>query len=71
MTNTCLLRNKIESSGYKMQFVAQKIGLTYQGFLNKLNNKSEFRANEIQRLYRLLDLTEQERVNIFFAEDVD
>lgn len=67
MTNTKLLREKIEQSGYKLRFIAEKIGITYQGFLNKINNRSEFRANEIQVLYDLLGLTEEERVAIFFA----
>ena len=67
MTNTELLREKIEKSGYKLQFIAQKIGITRQGLLNKINNRSEFRANEIQVLYDLLGLTAEERVAIFFA----
>lgn len=67
MTNTELLREKIDQSGYKLRFIAEKIGITYQGLLNKINNRSEFRANEIQALYDLLDLTEEERVAIFFA----
>ena len=71
MTNTELLREKIEQSGYKLQFIAKKVGITYPGLLNKINNKSEFRANEIQALYDLLGLSEAERVAIFFAERVD
>lgn len=51
MTNTELLREKIDQSGYKLRFIAKKIGITYQGLLNKINNRSEFRANEIQALY--------------------
>ena len=31
MTNTELLREKINASGYKLQFVAEKCGLTYFG----------------------------------------
>ncbi|MDY5940999.1 MAG: toxin-antitoxin system, antitoxin component, Xre family protein [Eubacteriales bacterium] len=68
MTNIELLREKIEQSGYKLQFIAKKIGITYQCLLNKINNKSEFRAYEIQALYDLLGLTEEERVAIFFAK---
>lgn len=67
MTNTELLREKIEQSGYKLQFIAKKVGITYQSLLNKINNRSDFRANEIQALYELLKLTEEERVEIFFA----
>ena len=71
MTDTKLLREKIEQSGYKLQFIAKKVGITYQGLLNKINNKSEFRANKIQALYNLLGLTEKERIAIFFAANVD
>ncbi len=48
MTNTELLRKRIDQSGYKMSFIAQKLKLSYQGLLNKINNKSEFKASEIQ-----------------------
>lgn len=71
MTNTELLREKIEQSGYKLRFIAEKLGITYQGLLNKINNRSEFRAKEIQVLYNLLSLTEEERIAIFFTQEVD
>ena len=71
MTDSKLLREKIEQSGYKLQFIAKKVGITYQGLLNKINNRSEFRATEIQALYDLLRLNESERMAIFFAENVD
>ncbi len=71
MTNTKLLRERIDQSGYKIRFVAEKIGLTYQGLLNKINNRRQFRADEIQALYELLDLSEEDRVAIFFATEVD
>lgn len=71
MTNTELLREKIALSGYKMTFIAQKCGLTYQGFLNKLNNESEFRSGEILALRELLDISCEEADAIFFAKAVD
>ena len=67
MTNTKLLREKLEQSGYKLQYIADKMGITYQSLLNKINNRSEFRASEIQALHDILGLTEVERVEIFFA----
>lgn len=67
MTDTNLLREKIDLSGYKLRFIAKKTGITYQSLLNKINNRSEFRANEIQSLYNLLGMTENERVAIFFC----
>ena len=38
MTNTELLREKIDQSGYKLRFIAKKIGITYQGLLNAMVN---------------------------------
>lgn len=71
MTNTELLREKITASGYKLTFIAQKCGLTYQGFLNKLNNESEFRSGEIMAIRELLNIPCDEADDIFFAKNVD
>lgn len=70
MTDTELLYEKIKQSGLKICFIAWKLGLSRQGFYNKVNNKSEFNAKEIQLLYSLLGLTEKERIKIFFAKNV-
>lgn len=71
MTNEALLRSKIKKSGYKMQFIAESIGLTYQGFFNKLTGKYEFNAREIVNLCKLLNISSTERDRIFFAKQVD
>ena len=67
MTDTILLKQKIGESGYKLRFIAKKLGITYAGLLKKTNNESEFKASEIQILYNLLNLTETERNEIFFC----
>ena len=46
MTNATLLKAKIDASGYKMKYVADRIGLTYQGFLNKIRNKTRYRSRK-------------------------
>ncbi|MEY8317718.1 helix-turn-helix transcriptional regulator [Oscillospiraceae bacterium 50-58] len=71
MTNTQLLREKMEQSGYKLRFIAAKLGITYQGFLNKVENKTEFTASEIHILFDLLNMSEAERNSIFFAVNVE
>lgn len=68
MTDTDLLRLKIDESGYKMRFIAEKCGITYQAFLNRLNNKVEFRADEVRVLIVLLDLTDDEVAKIFYQK---
>ena len=71
MTDTQLLREKIEKSGYKLRFIAAKLGITYPGFLKKINNETEFKASEIQILYDLFNMDGAERDAIFFAVNVD
>jgi len=61
-----LLRKKIDDSGYKLQYIAEKCGLTYQGFLPKLKGERQFVASEIAVLTRLLNLTPEEQQLIFF-----
>ena len=67
MTNTTLLKAKIDASGYKMKYIADRIGLTYQGFLNKIRNKTDFTASEIKGLCELLHIETEEMEQIFFA----
>ena len=71
MTNKDLLEKYIEKSGYKKSFLAKKIGVTAYGFLLKVNNKSEFKATEIETLCTLLNISVEERMAIFFAKQVD
>ena len=50
-----------------MKYIATKIGLSYQGFLNKLQNKTDFTAPEIKGLRELLCISTDEAEKIFFA----
>ena len=67
VTNTTLLKEKIDASGYKMKYIANRIGLSYQGFLNKIRNKTDFTAPEIKSLCELLHIGTEEMEQIFFA----
>lgn len=66
MTNTELLKKKIDESGYKIKFIAEKLGISYYGFLRKVNNDSEFKIKEVQTLCKLLNIRNEEREKIFF-----
>jgi hypothetical protein len=71
VTNTSLLEQYIEKSGYKKSFIAQQLGITAYGFTLKINNKSEFKANEIAILCKLLKINARDKEAIFFAKRVD
>lgn len=66
-----MLKNYIKESGYRIYFIAEKLGITYQALINKINNKSEFKQTEISVLTNLLDIDSETREKIFFANAVD
>lgn len=71
MTDVELLQKVLDESGFRMDFVAKKMGLTYQGFRNKVTGKSEFKTREVTKLCDILGLTSEMRDRIFFARKVD
>lgn len=68
MTNTTLLEEYIKKSGYKKGFIAKQLGLTSYGFTLKVNNKSEFKANEMTILCKILKINAKDKEAIFFAK---
>lgn len=68
MTNTTLLEEYIEKSGYKKSFIAKALGITAYALTLKINNKSEFKAGEIDILCKLLNIGIRDRMRIFFAQ---
>lgn len=72
MTDTERLRKIISKSGLKYSYIAEKIGLTYQGFKNKIENKNLFNVEEVDKLCKLLDITDiYQKEEIFFAKQGD
>lgn len=68
MTNTSLLIEYIEKSGYKRSYIAKRMGLSSYTLAMKINNESEFRASEIDTLCELMDIDTDARMAIFFAK---
>ena len=67
MTDTDILRKKINKKGYKLKYVAKNLGLTYYGLKLKIENVSQFKADEITELCKLLGIeTLEEKESIFF-----
>lgn len=68
MTNTLLLEMAIRRAGLTKKEVAHKLGLSFMGLHQKINNITEFKASEIALLYKLLNLsTLEEQQQIFFV----
>lgn len=68
MTNTLLLEERIEKSGYKRSYLASKLGISAYALSLKVNNKTEFKASEINILCDILKIDTKDRMAIFFAQ---
>lgn len=67
MTDTEMLRGYIDKSGLKLQFIAEKVGISREALSQKINNKSEFKAREIQILCDLVGIDSPEKQHrVFF-----
>ena len=69
--NLDLLNFKIEQSHTSKSEIAEALGITRQGLYNKLNGEKEFKGSEIKIISQMLNLSANERDNIFFADFVD
>ena len=65
MTNTEELNVAILRSGLTKREIAKRLGLSEQGLLLKITNKSEFKASEIDKLCEILGLSDN---SIFFEK---
>lgn len=71
MTDTLLLKEKIESSGLRIGFIADKLGINRTTLWKKVNNERSFKQNEIMQMCELLRIDSlEEKEHIFFATDV-
>lgn len=71
MVDTISLEKKISDSGYKMGFITDKLGISRQAFDFKKKNKRKFRTAEIYVLCSLLNISDDEKEDIFFVKEVN
>ena len=62
------LERKIKDSGYKQYYIAKRMGLSESGLSNKLNGRTQFKLDEVTTLARMLNLSGEELLQIFFKK---
>ena len=67
MTNTTQLRAYIDSHGLKLGHVARVLGINCNTLRQKLNDETEFKVSEADRLSSILGLTMEQRDACFFG----
>lgn len=70
MTNVIALKNRIEDSGMSMTYVAEKSGILRETLYNRMKT-GDFKLSEICALSKVLNLSRDERDNIFFANECE
>ena len=61
------LLHVIKDSNLTKSEIAEQLGLTRQGLYNKLNGEKEFKASEIRKLSKILNLKDEDKNRIFLA----
>ena len=69
MTDVIRLKSRIRDMGIKKSFIAEKMGISYQGYLKKENGESEFLQSEISVLKMILNLRNKEVSEIFLSDE--
>lgn len=65
--NNKKLNSTIKEKGLKKQYIALELGIAPYSLAKKLKGENEFKVSEMVKLSDLLDLSEQEKNDIFFA----
>lgn len=69
MTDKQKLDERVKECGYRMEYVAERLGITVQALYNKRCGTRNFTAPEINTLCEMLSIdTMEEMRDIFFAK---
>lgn len=71
MTDTLEIKKIIRMKGFTLDTLSKKIGISRTSLSYKINNIVEFNAREIKHIQKILELSNEQRDHIFFAEAVD
>ena len=66
-----LLTDIIDERGFTKNEIAEQLGLSRQGLYNKINGEKEFKASEIRKLSRLLNLSDSDKDQMLVNDYVD
>ena len=71
MTDTLKFKSVLVAKGYTIQTLSNKVGMSKATLSYKFNNHRQFVTSEIKAIQTVLGLSQAERDEIFFAENVE
>ncbi len=70
MANVNILRANIILKNLKLSEFSEMIGIKKSALYRKLSGKTQFKCDEIERISKVLDLTDEQIIDIFFSNKV-
>lgn len=64
------LKDKIKANGFKLEFIANKLEINPNTLSKKLNGVNDFNWSEVEILSLLLNLSDNDKLEIFFNTNV-
>lgn len=72
MVNTELLEKAIADKGVKECYICEQLEISQQAWITKKKNEREFKASEIDKISKILNITNYKALkDIFFAANVE
>ena len=68
--NTAKLRGKIAEKGFTITYFCEAANINRSTFDRKVAGRGEFTREEIEKIIRVLEMTDEETRIIFFTESV-
>lgn len=69
MVRTDILKQKKEELGIQTKYIVERLGISRQGYYNRLNGKTPFKLAEVQTLCEIFHITSlREKNDIFFSD---
>lgn len=66
MVDLVMLNEEIKNSGLKKNYIADRMGITVNGFNKKLTGKSDFKLSEAEKLCSILGIdSNKKKLDIF------
>lgn len=69
VTDALELDYAIKKAGLNRPMIAKVLGISMMALFNKIHNRTEFKASEIEALKQALHLSNEQRDKIFFAHN--
>lgn len=70
MLRSLYLKGEIVRAGMTLGQFADELGMSSSTLVDRMAGRTEFKRSEIERTIHLLDLSDQQVLDIFFAKDV-